>query len=179
MELKRYYLEIHRLDIMNPPSRGLSHSVMRGGGHWPHVHDAGALSQAVWGQMGQSEGRQTPNTKALMFPGQHVVCKVNLFVDHGKLDIRVLTGNHLKETDVSSLWIEWYVSNIYWITAKYFEICSWFMSIILPCFFTPNVLLFLFVIYLYITMGQSCDMETVSSLSGKKITKGAKLFSFP
>lgn len=46
-------------------------------------------------------------------------------------------------------------------------------------FFTPNVLLFLFVIYLYITMGQSCDMETVSSLSGKKITKGAKLFSFP
>lgn len=43
---------IQKLAVMNPPSRGLSHSVTRGGGHWPHVHDAGTLRQTVGGQMG-------------------------------------------------------------------------------------------------------------------------------
>ncbi len=92
---------IQRLAVMNPPSRGLSRSVARGGGHWPHVHDAGALCQAVGGQMRQREGRQPADPEALVLPGQHVVRQVDFLVDHGELDLRVLTSNHLggKERD--------------------------------------------------------------------------------
>lgn len=87
---------IQRLAVMNPPSRGLSRSVARGGGHWPHVHDAGALCQAVGRQVGQREGRQPADPEALVLPGQHVVRQVDFLVHHGELDLRVLTGNHLR-----------------------------------------------------------------------------------
>lgn len=90
---------IQRLAVMNPPSRGLSRSVARGGGHWPHVHDAGALSQAVGGQVGQREGRQPADPEALVLPGQHVICQVDFLVDHRELDLWVLTRNHLREND--------------------------------------------------------------------------------
>ncbi len=84
---------------MNPPSRGLSRSVARGGGHWPHVHDAGALRQAVGGQVWQREGRQPTDPEALVLPGQHVVRKVDFLMDHGELDLRVLTRNNLKRNE--------------------------------------------------------------------------------
>lgn len=91
-----FLLVIQRLAVINPPSRGLSRSITRGGGHWPHVHDAGALSQAVGRQMGQSEGRQPADPEALVLPGQHVVSQVDFLVNHGELDLRVLTRYHLR-----------------------------------------------------------------------------------
>lgn len=49
--------------------------------------------------MGQGEGRQPSDPKALVLPGQHVVGQVDLLVEHGELDLRVLTGNHLAGGD--------------------------------------------------------------------------------
>lgn len=88
---------------MNPPSRGLSRSITRGGGHWPHVHDAGTLRQAVGGQVGQREGRKSAYPEAFVFPGQHVVCQVDFLMDHRELDLGVLTGHHLRGNDMQSL----------------------------------------------------------------------------
>lgn len=51
------------------------------------------------GQVGQGEGRQTPDAKALVLPGQHVVGQVDFLVDHGELDLWVLTGHHLTGSD--------------------------------------------------------------------------------
>lgn len=45
--------------------------------------------------MGQGEGWQPPDPEALVLPGQHVVGQVDFLVEHGELDLRVLTGNHL------------------------------------------------------------------------------------
>lgn len=49
--------------------------------------------------MGQGEGWQPTDAEALVLPGQHVVSQVDLFVEHGELDLRVLTGNHLTGSD--------------------------------------------------------------------------------
>lgn len=49
--------------------------------------------------MGQGEGRQPPDAEALVLPGQHVVGQVDFLVDHGELDLWVLTGNHLTGSD--------------------------------------------------------------------------------
>lgn len=51
--------------------------------------------------MRQREGRQPADPEALVLPGQHVVRQVDFLVDHGELDLRVLTSNHLggKERD--------------------------------------------------------------------------------
>lgn len=46
--------------------------------------------------MGQREGWQPADPEALMLPGQHVVCQVDFLVDHGELDLWVLTSNHLR-----------------------------------------------------------------------------------
>lgn len=46
--------------------------------------------------MGQREGRQAADPEALVLPGQHVVGQVDFLVDHGELDLRVLTGGHLR-----------------------------------------------------------------------------------
>ena len=45
--------------------------------------------------MGQGEGRQPADPEALVLPGQHVVGQVDFLVDHGELDLRVLTAHHL------------------------------------------------------------------------------------
>lgn len=45
--------------------------------------------------MGQSEGRQPADPEALVLPGQHVVGQVDFLVDHGELDLWVLTTHHL------------------------------------------------------------------------------------
>lgn len=49
--------------------------------------------------MGQSEGRQPADAKALVLPRQHVVCQVDFLMDHGELQLWVLTGGHLRERD--------------------------------------------------------------------------------
>jgi len=51
--------------------------------------------------MGQGEGRQPADPKALMFPGQHVISQVDFLVDHGKLDLWILTCDHLRDSDYS------------------------------------------------------------------------------
>lgn len=47
--------------------------------------------------MGQREGWQPADPEALVLPRQHVVRQVDLLVDHGELDLRVLAGHHLEE----------------------------------------------------------------------------------
>lgn len=49
--------------------------------------------------MGQGEGWQPSDPKALVLPGQHVVSQVDFLVEHGEPDLWVLTGNHLTGKD--------------------------------------------------------------------------------
>lgn len=46
--------------------------------------------------MGQSECWQSADSEALMLPGQHVIGQVDFLVDHGELDLWVLTRYHLR-----------------------------------------------------------------------------------
>lgn len=47
------------------------------------------------GQVGQSEGGQAADPKTFVLPRQHVVSQVDFLVDHGELDLWILTRNHL------------------------------------------------------------------------------------
>ena len=62
----------------------------------PHVHDAAALAVAVALQVGQGEGGQPADGKALVFPGQHVLGQVDLLVHHGEPHLGELVGGHLR-----------------------------------------------------------------------------------
>ena len=45
----------------------------------------------------QGEGRQTAYTEALVFPGQILICQVDLLVDHLKLGVWVELSHHLSQ----------------------------------------------------------------------------------